>query len=100
VSGVAPSRRALTWWFGLMILGGFAFGLTAERRPFGDDILAYPLVVFFGGVGAALLLLRVVLQRPVPQLLPERVLMFGCAAGLVGFLAGNWLDVNLLAHFR
>jgi predicted cobalt transporter CbtA len=93
----APSRRALTWWFGLMALGGFAFGLNAERRPFGDDILAHPLIVFFLIVGAGLLALRAVLRRPVPEVLPERILMAGCIAGLVTFLAGNWI-VALLAR--
>jgi type IV secretory pathway TrbL component len=85
-----PSRRALTWWFGLMALGGLAFGLNAERRPFGDDILAHPLMIFFLFVGVGLLALRVLLRRPVPELLPERTLVAGCFVGVAAFLAGNW----------
>ena len=91
------SRRVLTWWFGLMALGGLAFGLNAERRPFGDDVFAHPLIVFFVLVGAGLLLLRAVLRRPVPEILPERVLLQGCAVGVVMFLAGNFVGVRLLA---
>ena len=44
-----------------MALAGFGFGLFADRRPFGDDILVHPLAVFFILVGLALLaLLRMV----------------------------------------
>src|SRR5262245_14118669 len=78
----APARtaapRALTWWFGLMALGGLAFGLYAERRPFGDDFLLHPLAVFFASVGVALLALRAALRRPVPEIIPERMLLIGC----------------------
>jgi hypothetical protein len=88
------SRRALTWWFGLMGLGGLAFGLNAERRPFGDDVFAHPLVVFFVVVAAGLLILRVVLRRPVPEILPERVLVWGCLAGGCAFLLGNWIEIR------
>jgi hypothetical protein len=79
-----------------MALGGLAFGLNAERRPFGDDVFAHPLIVFFVIVGAALLLLRFTLRRPVPEILPERVLLQGCAVGLVTFLAGSWIGFNKL----
>jgi hypothetical protein len=91
----APSRRALTWWFGLMLLGGLAFGLTADRRPFGNDMLAHPLIVFFALVAAGLLVLRAALRRPVPEVLPERILIAGCAIGVAAYLAGNWLAANV-----
>jgi membrane protein DedA with SNARE-associated domain len=91
-----PSRRALTWWFGLMLLGGFAFGLNADRRPFGNDMLAHPLIVFFALVAAGLLVLRAALRRPVPEILPERILLAGCAIGIVAYLAGNWIGANIL----
>ena len=91
---VSPS--ALTWWFGLMVLGGLAFGLFADRRPFGDDVLAHPLAVFFSAVAASLLMLRVAAQRPVPELIPDRMLLFGCFAGLAAFLVGNWVGSHLL----
>jgi hypothetical protein len=94
------SRRATTWWLGLTAFGGFAFGLNAERRPFGDDILAHPLLVFFAIVAIGLLVLRAVLRRPVPEILPERALFAGCMAGAVAFLVGNWIDVNLLSLLR
>jgi hypothetical protein len=78
-----------------MGLGGLAFGLNAERRPFGDDVFAHPLVVFFVIVAAGLLILRVALRRPVPEILPERMLVWGCIAGAVAFLLGNLIDVRL-----
>lgn len=93
---VEVSRRALTWWFGLMALGGVAFGLYAERRPFGDDVFAHPLIVFFVVVGACLLAFRAALRRPVPEILPERVLLQGCIIGVAAYLAGNFLAVKLL----
>jgi len=93
---VEVSRRALTWWFGLMALGGLAFGLNAERRPFGDDVFAHPLIVFFVIVGAGLLLFGAILRRPPVQVLPERTLLFGCAVGIVAYLAGNFLAVKHL----
>ena len=91
---IEVSRRALTWWFGLMALGGLAFGLNAERRPFGDDVLAHPLIIFFVLVAAGLLLVRVVMQRMIQQILPDRILLFGCAVGIAAFLAGNWLGAR------
>jgi hypothetical protein len=92
-----PSSRALTWWFGLMVLGGLAFGLFADRRPFGDDVLAHPLSVFFVLVGAGLLALRVIAARPVPEIIPDRMLLFGCFAGLAAFLVGNFFGSHLLS---
>lgn len=89
--------RALTYWYGLMTLGGFAFGLIGERRPLGGDVLAHPLVLFFIVVGLALLLLRAALSRPVPEVIPERALVFGCFAGLGSFLVGNWFAAHLFA---
>jgi hypothetical protein len=89
--------RALTYWYGSMVLGGFAFGLIGDRRPFGEDVLAHPLVLFFVAGGIGLLVLRVALSRPVPEVLPERALLFGCFAGLGAFLAGNGIAVHILA---
>ena len=39
------ARHSL-WWRIVMIAGGFAFGLFADRRPFGETFLAHPIVVF------------------------------------------------------
>jgi hypothetical protein len=82
------------------MLGGFGFGLFAERRPFGEDILAYPLVVYFIAVGAALLVLRVARARPVPEIIPERALLLGGLAGVVAFLVGNFVMVHFIASLR
>jgi hypothetical protein len=79
-----------------MGLAGFGFGLFADRRPFGDDILVHPLVVFFVLAGLSLLVLRVVLARPVPEVIPDRILMLGCVLGLAMFLAGNFAAARLL----
>jgi peptidoglycan/LPS O-acetylase OafA/YrhL len=89
------SGRILTWWFGLMSIAGMAFGTYADKRPFADDILEHPLVILFVAVGAALLALRVALRRPVPEIIPDRLLLAGCLVGLAAFLIGNWLAVNL-----
>ena len=94
--GRRPSAPVLTW-YSAMALGGLGFGLIAERRPFGTGVLAHPLVVFFIVVAVALVVLRTVLARPVPELIPDRALLFGCFAGLGMFLIGNWLGVQLLA---
>ena len=80
-----------------MASGGFGFGLLGDRRPFGQDILGHPLVVFFVMAAAVLLVLRIVLKRPVPELIPERVLLIGCVLGGAAFLVGNWIAVHLLA---
>jgi hypothetical protein len=90
------SHRALTWWFGLMALGGLGFGLYADKRPFGDDVLAHPFVLYFVVVGLALLALRFALAHPVPDVLPERVLLLGCFVGVAAFLSGNWVAIHLL----
>lgn len=92
-----PHPRALTWWYGLMALGGAGFGLIGERRPFGQGFFAHPLMVFFIIVGFALLALRFALARPVPELLSERALVIGCLIGAASFLVGNWFGVNLAA---
>jgi hypothetical protein len=102
IAGSSPvmtreQSAVLRWWFALMTLGGFGFGLLAERRPFGDDVLAHPFVVYSIVAGIALLLLRALCARPVPELIPERMLLLGCFAGAVAFLAGNFLMVHFIA---
>jgi hypothetical protein len=91
-----PSR-ILPWWYGLMIAGGFLFGLLGERRPFGQDMLEHPLVVFFAVAAAALLVLRIALGRPVPELIPERPLIAGGLLGTGAFVAGNFVATRLAA---
>jgi hypothetical protein len=91
------SGRILTWWFGVMAAAGVAFGLFAENRPFGNDVLEHPVVILFVVVGIGLIVLRVALRRPVPEIIPERLLLAGCVIGLVAFLIGNWFAMNLSA---
>ena len=84
--------------FGIGTLaGGLGFGLIGERRPFGQDILAHPLIVYFAVTAAGLLVLRAVLARPVPEVIPERTLVFGCLLGTAGFLAGNFINMYVIA---
>ena len=78
-----------------MGLVGFGFGLLSDRRPFGEDILVHPLVLFFILVGLSLLALRVLLARPVPDVIPDRALFLGCALGLAAFLTGNFVSAHL-----
>src|ERR1700688_686564 len=93
---VVVSPRLLTWWFGLMALGGVAFGLYADDRPFGNGVLAYPLVVFFACVAAGLLTLRFLHARPVQELISERYLAAGIAIAIACFFIGNWFGVSLM----
>jgi len=84
-------------WCGLMAAGGLGFGLIGERRPFGQDVLAHPLVVYFAIAAAGLMVLRAALARPVPELIPERTLFVGCLVGVAAFLAGNWISAHMIA---
>ena len=91
-----PLHRAQSYWYGAMILGGLGFGLLGERRPLGGDIFGHPLILFFMVATFGLLVVRAVLARPVPEVIPERVLMLGCFAGLAAFLVGNWIAVHII----
>jgi hypothetical protein len=91
------STRVLTWWFGLMAISGFTAGMYGDKRPFGDDVLARPLVLLFATVGVGLLAVRLAIKRPVPEILPERMLLGGCFVALAAFLAGNWFAAHWLA---
>jgi hypothetical protein len=86
----------ILWWYGLMAAGGFAFGLFANMRPLGAGILVHPLVLFFILVAAGLLILRTVAARPVPEIISDRALVYGCSAGLVMFLIGNFFVANVM----
>jgi hypothetical protein len=87
---------AMVSWYGLMGLVGFGFGALADRRPFGEDILVHPLVMFCILVGLSLLALRVLLARPVPEVISDRALMAGCVLGLAMFLVGNFISAQIL----
>ena len=96
--GAGKMKRATSFWLGAVGAAGFGFGLIAERRPFGDDMFAHPLLVYFFAVAAALLVLRLGARRPVPELIPERALIAGCMLGCALFLAGNFVATHLIAH--
>jgi hypothetical protein len=82
-----PGRPiVLVLWYALMAIGGFAFGLLGDRRPFGDNLLFHPLVI------------RIALARPVPEIIPDRKLAFGLLIGWAAFLAGNFLATQLFAR--
>jgi hypothetical protein len=90
------NSTAAQWWRGLMIAGGFAFGVFADRRPFGETFFGQPIVVFAALAGLGLLLLRVVLRRPVPEVISERAMVIGFFLGIAAFLAGNWIGVHFI----
>ena len=92
----AGQTRRLLWWYGVMGIVGFGFGALSDRRPFGENILVHPLVMFFILVGLGLIALRVLLARPVPEVISDRELIAGCVLGLVMFLAGNFLSATVL----
>ena len=77
---------------------GSASACWGERRPLGQSILAHPFNVYACVVAAGLLVIRVVRQRPVPDLIPERALGLGCAAGVALFLAGNFIAAHLVGR--
>lgn len=79
-----------------MAAGGLAFGLIANKRPLGEGILVHPLMLFVTLAILGLLALRVITQRPVPQLISDRALMYGCCTGFATFLIGNFLAVYVL----
>ena len=93
---VPVSPHLLTWWFGLMAAGGVGFGLYADERPFGNGVLAHPLVVFFAFVAAGLLTLRFLHARPLLQLISARGLAAGAVIGIACFFLGTWFGVNLV----
>ena len=38
--------RLLSCWYGAVCIAGLGFGLVGERRPFGENILAHPFIVY------------------------------------------------------
>lgn len=92
------SGRLLGYWYGAVCVVGLGFGLLGERRPFGPNILAHPFIVYAFVVAACLLVLRVIRQQPVPELIPERALGLGCAAGVALFLTGNFIAAHLIGR--
>jgi len=71
---MSRSKRLIASWYGVIAIVGLGFGLLGEHRPFGEDILAHPLVIFCLAVAGGLLVVRFVSRRPVPEIIPERAL--------------------------
>jgi hypothetical protein len=94
---IIMQRSAVLWYRIAMMAGGFGLGLFADRRPFGETVLTHPIVVFAALAGVGLLILRMVLMRPVPEVIPERTLVIGFLLGFAAFLVGNWLGVQVLS---
>jgi hypothetical protein len=86
----------MRWWYIVMAGGGVAFGLFANKRPLGEGLLVHPLMLFVVTVIVALLVLRAVARRPVPELISDRALMYGCCTGLGAFLIGNFIGAHVL----
>jgi hypothetical protein len=93
---VPMSPHLLTWWFGLTAVGGLGFGAYADERPFGNGVLAHPLVVFFAVVAAGLMTLRFLHERPLLQLIPAPCLAAGAIIGIACFFVGSWFGSNLI----
>jgi hypothetical protein len=91
-------RGLLSYWYGAVCAAGLGFGLLGESRPFGPNTLAHPFIVYAFVVAACLIALRLVQQRPVPELIPDRALGLGCAAGVGLFLAGNFVAAHLVGR--
>ncbi|MBX9773367.1 MAG: hypothetical protein K2Y71_03050 [Xanthobacteraceae bacterium] len=90
----------LLQWRLATIAGGFLFGLFADRRPLGESFLAHPIVVYAGIAGLGLLVLRLALRRPVPEVIPERAIVVGFALGIAAFLVGNYRRASYLAALK
>src|SRR5262249_41193591 len=68
----------------------------ADERPFGNGVLADPLVVFFACAVAGLMTLRFLHARPVLQLISALSLAAGAVIGLTCFFIGKWFGVSLI----
>jgi hypothetical protein len=90
------SRHLLTWWFGLVAMGGMGFGLYADRHPFGRGVLAHPTVVFVAGVLAGLATLRLLYARPLLQVISARCLAAGAVIAATCFCLGRWFSSGLM----
>jgi hypothetical protein len=94
---VPISPHLLTGWFGLMAVAGVGFGWFANEQPFGNGLLAHPLVVLFALASAALLTLRFLHGRPVTEIISIQNVALGCFIAIVCFFVGDWFGVNLMA---
>ena len=91
-------KRLIAGWYGAIAVSGLGFGLLGEHRPFGEGMLAHPLIIFCLAVAGGLLVVRFVSGRPVPEIIPERALGRGCALGFATFLVGNFIAAHLIGR--
>jgi FtsH-binding integral membrane protein len=89
----AVSARALSWWLGLMALGGMMFGMYGAQRPFGEGLITHPFTIFCGLGLAGLLILRFAGDRP---LVSDRFLVAGVVVGIASYFLGVWFGTELL----
>ena len=80
-----------------MAIGGVGFGFYADRRPFGNGIIAYPLVVFLAFTAAGLMTLSFLHQRPLTKIISWRSLVLGGAIAIGCFLLGRWFGPSLMS---
>jgi hypothetical protein len=85
--------RALTWWLGMMALGGMCFGMYGAQRPFGGGLITHPLTIFGGLALVGLLILRFAADRP---LVSDRALAAGVVIGIACYFLGSWFGTELL----
>jgi hypothetical protein len=89
----AVQARALSWWLGLMALGGMVFGMYGAQRPFGGGDITHPGFIFAGLAVVGLLILRFAGERP---LVSDRSLIAGLVIGVASYLLGIWFGTELL----
>jgi hypothetical protein len=89
----AVQARALSWWLGLMALGGMIFGMYGAQRPFGGGDISHPAFVFAGLAVVGALILRFAGDRP---LVSDRALIAGVVIGIASYLLGVWFGTELL----
>jgi hypothetical protein len=94
---IPVSPHLLTGWFGVMSVGGLAFGLFADRPLFGKGILAHPLVMLFAMAGAGLLILKFLHGEPMRKLISPVSVIAGCIIAVVCYFIGRWFGVSLAA---
>jgi hypothetical protein len=85
----------MTWWFGMMAIGGVGFGFVAPGKPFGKGWLAEPGVMFIVCAAIIVATLRFLYARPVLQFIPVRALAAGIVIGIVCYLVGYWFGIHL-----
>jgi hypothetical protein len=85
--------RALSWWLGLMALGGMMFGMYGAQRPFGGGDITHPAFVYGGLAVVGVLILRFAGDRP---LVSDRALIAGVVIGIASYLLGVWFGTELL----